>query len=90
MYIEIPNQFHFFYFQVFQKMNIGVTILMGITRPRDVHKTSLLGPSIHVPYCTSIGHPFFQSTTALLIEDFSGRPMDVQKLHKVEHQVFHM
>ena len=32
--------------------------LMGIARPRDVHKTSLLGPSVHVPYCMSIGRPF--------------------------------
>ena len=27
----------------------------------------------------------FQSTAAVLIEDVSGRPMDVQRLHKVEH-----
>ena len=31
---------------------------MDITRPRDVHKTSLLGTSVHIPYCTSIGRPF--------------------------------
>ena len=32
----------------------------------------------------------FQSTAAGLIEDLSGRPMDVQRLHKVEHQIFHI
>ena len=46
-------------------------------------------PSVHVPYFTSIGCPF-QSTAAVLIEDLSGRPMDFQRLHKVEHQIFHM
>ena len=36
---------------------------MGIARPRVVHKTSVLGLSVHVPYCTSI-HVFFQPTAA--------------------------
>ena len=40
-----------------------------------------------------IGRPLdvlFQPTAAVLIKDLSGRPMDVQMLHKVEHQIFHM
>ena len=32
----------------------------------------------------------FQSTAAVLIGDLSGRPMDVQRLHKEEHQISHM
>ena len=32
----------------------------------------------------------FRSIAAVLIEDLAGRPMDVQRLHKVEHQIFHM
>ena len=32
----------------------------------------------------------FQSAAAVLIEDLSGRPMDIQSLHKVEHQISHM
>ena len=35
-------------------------------------------------------HVIFQSTAAVLIEDLSGRPMDVQGLHKVEPQIIHM
>lgn len=31
---------------------------MCIARPRDVHRTSLLGSSVHVPYWTSIGRTF--------------------------------
>ena len=33
---------------------------------------------------------FCQSTAAVLIEDLSGRPMDAQWLHKVEHQISQM
>ena len=62
---------------------------MGIASPREVHRTYLLRPSVHAPCCTSIGRPFL-STAAVLKEDLSGRPMDVQRLHKVEHQNSHM
>ena len=51
--------------------------LMGIARPRDVHKTSLLGPSVHVPYCTSIGRPFSVHCSRVdrrLIWTSNGRP----------------
>ena len=62
----------------------------GIARPRDIHRMSLLGPSVHVPYYTSPFNIFFQSTAAVLIEDLSGRPMDIQRLQKLEHQISHM
>ena len=55
-------------------------------RPYDVFIRSVR------PY-TSIVRPLnvlFQSTAAVLIEDLSGLPMDVQRLHKVEHQISHM
>ena len=50
---------------------------MGITRPSDVHKTSLLGPSVHVLYCTSIGCPFSVHCSRVdrrLIWSSNGRP----------------
>ena len=62
---------------------------MGIACPRYVHRTSLLGPSIHVPYCTSIGRPFSVHCSRV-DRKLSGSSMDVQRLHKVEHQISHM
>ena len=62
---------------------------MGIARPRDVHETRSLGPSVHAPYWTSIGRPFSVHCSRV-DRDLSGRPMDVQRLHKAEHQIFYM
>ena len=66
--------------------------LMGIARPRDVHKTSLLGPSVRPSMYRIVRllDVLFQSSAAVLIEHLSGLPMDVQRLHEVEHQIFHM
>ena len=50
---------------------------MGIARWRDVHRTSFLGPSVHVPYCTSIGRPFSVHCSRIdrrLIWTSNGRP----------------
>ena len=50
---------------------------MGIAHPKDVHRTSLLGPSVHVPYCTSIGRPFSVHCSRVdrgLIWTSNGRP----------------
>ena len=52
-------------------------IPMRIACPRDVHRTSLLGPSVHVPYCTSIGRPFSVHCSRVdrrLIWTSNGRP----------------
>ena len=62
---------------------------MGIARPRNLHGTSLLGPSSMYHIVRPLDF-LFQSTAAVSIEDLSGRPMDVQRLHKVEQQISHM
>ena len=64
-------------------------IPVGIARPRNVHRTSLLGPSVHVPYCTSIGYSFSVHCSRVdrtLIWTSNG----LQMLHTVEHQISHM
>ena len=54
---------------------------MGIAPPRDVHETSLLGPSLHVPYWMSIGRPFSVHCSRVdgrLIWTSNGRPKVAQ------------